>query len=167
MTENRCYACHSKLEEGKADCGVCDMPNIKVVGDNSKAIEMLKKLGEEHRQEKLRGITISLIAYEHEKAEGKLRQKASHKVKLMNACDLSFHKTIWFDEKFARVDTTRIMNLDLIIDGKTSKNVKLQFQSPKLDDFWHIGVCMKEGFCASVKIGNEQSFVETDTFSLI
>lgn len=167
MTENRCYACYAKIEEGKADCSVCGMPNLKVVGDNEKAVAMIQKLGEEHRQEKLKGISISLIAYEHERVDGKLREKATHKVKIADASNLTYQKTFWFGEKFARVDTQRTMDLDLVIDGPTSKKVNFKFKAPKLEDFWRIGICMKEGFCASVKIGNEQAFVETDTFSMI
>lgn len=167
MIENRCYACYSKLEEGKADCGVCGMTSFKVVGDNKEAADMIKKLGDEYRAEKLKGITISLVAYEYENAGGKLREKASHKMKLMDAGELRYQETIWNDENYATIETDRAMDLDLVIDGKTSKNVKLQFKAPKLDDFWHVGICMKEGFEVFLKIGNEKNFVETESFSII
>ena len=112
----------------------------------------------EIREKSMTGITDDAMVVE---------TMTDHKVKLVDASNLVYQKTIWFGENFARVDTTRTMDLDLVIDGPTSKKVKLQFKAPKLEDFWKIGICMKEGFCASVKIGNEKTFVETDTFSVI
>ena len=53
------------------------------------------------------------------------------------------------------------------IRGNITSTDALNIEGDIFGDIHASEICMKEGFCASVKIGNEKTFVETDTFSVI
>ena len=163
----KCYACYADIKEEKSTCDICGMTNPKIIGDNAQAVELLEKLGNEYRQEKLNGVNISVTAYEYEEKDGTLSIKVSHKVNLTNAGNLVYGKTMWFEQKFAKIPTEREADLEVVLDGKVSKAVTVNFHTPKLDDYWQVGLELKEGFQVIVKIGNEQDYAETKSFSII
>ena len=169
MSINSCYACHTVLDEEKAACPVCGMPRLRVIGENEDAKNMIKKIAEEHRQNKLQDATISILAYEYEENEGKLREKAVHTIEIAKALELVYGETTWFSGKFARIDSNREMELSVVIkkSGSELTTINLQFIPPKMEDFWYIGVKLIEGFCIVFQIGNEQVHTQTEKISLI
>lgn len=167
MMKNRCYGCYSKLKPGKAVCEVCKMADIHIVGNDSEGIKMKEKLGREYREMKLGGITVSFIAHQYGEKDGTIKEIAVDKVKISEAVSLVYDKTVWLDEKFARIDADKELEMELVLEGKKQKKVNLKFRSPKLEDFWHVGIRLIEGFQAVICIGNEQVYTETIPFSLI
>lgn len=167
MMKNRCYGCYAKLKPGKAVCEVCKMADIHIVGDDSEGIKMKENLGREYREMKLGGITISFTAYQYGEVDGNIKVIATDKVKIAEAISLVYDKTIWLDEKFARIDADKELEMELTLEGEKPKKVNLKFRSPELEDFWHVGIRLIEGFRAVICIGNEQVHTETIPFSLI
>lgn len=164
----KCCACYSELRDDKSICDICGMQNIKIIGDvDEMAISTIEKLGKDYRQEQLGNVNLSLKAYEYEMNDSGLKEKAFQKVQLTNAVNLVYGKTVWLEKKFASIPTERCMDLDLILDGKNTTYVTVHFHAPQVEDFWYVGIEMKEGFRATIKIGNEQNFVETEEFSII
>lgn len=167
MMKDRCYGCYSKLKPGTAICDVCKMPDIHIVGNDPEGIKMKENLGQEYREMKLGGISISFTAYKYGEVDGCIKEIAADKVKIADAVSLKYDKTVWMDEQFARIDTDREMDIELILDGEKQKKMNLKFKPPKMEDFWRVGIRMIEGFQAVIRIGNEKVYTETAPFSLI
>ncbi len=52
-----CYACQSKMEEGRAKCPVCGFPVIQSVEGNADEIERIRQMAKEYMRQRTSGMT--------------------------------------------------------------------------------------------------------------
>lgn len=164
-----CNACNASFDESNAACPVCGLANLKQIGESEEAKAMLRKIAKDYTQKKLGDAGISILAYEYEEKNGQLAEKAVHTIPVAKAVDLAYGETKWFSEKFARIEADRTMDLGVVIrkaDG-SDKKATLHFKTPKLEDFWYLGVKMVEGFAVVFQVGNKDIYTETEKVSLL
>lgn len=169
MGQITCNACNASFDESNAACPVCGLANLKQIGESEEAKAMLQKIAKDYTQKKLGDASISILAYEYEEKNGQLVEKMVHTIPVAKAIELSYGATKWFSEKFARIEADRTMDLDVVVrkaDG-SSKKATLHFRTPKLEDFWYLGVKLVEGFSVVFQIGNKDIYTETEKVSLL
>lgn len=169
MGQITCNACNTLFDEINAACPVCGLANLKQIGESEEAKVMLQKIARDYTQKKLGDADISILAYEYEEKNGQLVEKTVHTIPVAKAVELTYGETKWFSEKFARIEADRTMDLGVVIrkaDGSSQKAV-LHFTTPKLEDFWYLGVRLVEGFAVVFQIGNKDIYTETEKVSLL
>ena len=164
-----CNACNAPFDDSNAACPVCGLANLKQIGESEEAKAMLQKIAKDYTQKKLGDSDISILAYEYEEKNGQLVEKKVHTIPVAKAADLVYGETAWFSEKFARIEADRTMDLGVVVrkaDGSSNKTA-LHFKTPKLEDFWYLGVKLVEGFAVVFRIGNKDIYTETEKVSLL
>lgn len=168
MSERRCLACHAILT-GDADCPVCGNPDYIVPNNNPETIQKIQRWADDYRAGKLNAVEIAVHAYAYEMQNDKLVEKSVETVPVCDAKELSFDEILWMNQKFARIESDRQMNLTVVIlkGGREIKKQDVVFKAPALKDFWYLGTYLTEGLGVGFAIGNKDTYVKTESVSLI
>lgn len=168
MNERRCLACHAILT-GDADCPVCGNPDYIISNNNPETLKKIQGWADDYRAGKLNAVEIAIHAYTYEMRNDRLEEKSVETVPICDAKALTFDEILWNNQKFARIDSDRQMNLTVVIlkGGREIKKQDVVFKAPLLNDFWQIGAYLTEGLGVGFAIGNNESYVKTASISLI
>lgn len=163
-----CYACHAKVESGRAKCPVCGFPVIQSVEGNETEFARIRQMAEDYRKRWLGGVVIGIATYSYVVEGYKLIQDKIEDLELARAEELVLGQILWSDVEFAGVEDQGTVTIHAFIKKKGIRYAyELQARLPAVSGACHVGVVLVEGLKAQLVMGNENSRTFSQLFSLI
>lgn len=162
----KCYVCGTENIENKARCPLCDFPVPSIV-DESELVK-LKEISDKYRSNKLRGIKIGIIIYSHKKEGENLLLNCEEMLTLAEGEQLRPGKTVWCEQKFARVDSEETIRLTVWLkkDNQQIKQYLVTAKIPDSEGFWFVGLRMLDGWKLQCVLKDKESETVSDDFTL-
>ena len=163
-----CYACQSKMEEGRAKCPVCGFPVIQSVEGNTVEIEGVRQMAKEYMKQWLGGAVIGIASYSYVVENHKLKQDNIADIDLAKADELVVGEPLWSDIDFTKVDDQGMITVNAFMKKDGIRYAyELQARLPSNTGACHVGVLLMEGLKARLVLGNKESHTYSQPFSLV
>jgi hypothetical protein len=104
------------------------------------------ELAGEYRAKKLGSVKIRLKVYKNELKNEQVQAVQTDYISLFQGNQWKKEGILWYEERFARLSGDCKINLEVVhTDGKKEESTLL-IHNPQVEDFWHVGVELLEGF---------------------
>lgn len=163
-----CYACQSKMEDGRAKCPVCGFPVIQSVEGNTVEIQGIRQMAKDYIRQWLGGVVIGIASYSYVMEDNKLKQDKIADLDLAQADQLVVGEPLWSDVDFAKVDDRGMVTIHAFMKRDGIRYAyELQAKLPETAGSCHVGVMLMEGLKAQLVLGNPESHTISQPFSLV
>lgn len=164
----KCFACQTEIEDGRARCPLCGFPVVQIVQADENELEKIRKMGNDFRRKKLEGISVGIVAYKYAMKDGELKLDKENRIEVFHCDEISPNETIWYEERFARVETEETVTLKMFVQRGDSRQLfEFDFKVPQIKGFWYIGLKMENGFKARLLLGDREVYEMSAPFSLV
>lgn len=148
----KCIVCGKEFAGG--DCPRCRFPELHFPGDPKAGLASMRPQIEAHRQEFLRSVRVSLVAFRHEDADGYLRVAGESELPFGSGNVLS-GKTEWLAERFAQTgdgSTDITLRIDLAGD---KRDERVRMKKPSESGLLSVGIAMDGEYWLCVLLRSE------------
>ena len=161
-TEIKCLVCGHSYSVEEPVCPTCKFPNISMTSDSPEERARILQMAEEYKKAHWNFpefYNVYLIVYKNAVVPGEtidvgepmetwedIRQESSEQVLLGDTEMLEDGVISWYPENFARQSEDITVKIRMVpkTEGK-NLNFAVHMDSPETDDFWRIGLLMKDG----------------------
>lgn len=162
-----CKVCGAEFS-GVNTCPECQFPLITSIGKVSKEEEaVLEETVRKYKEKILKDIKVYVRGYHWEEENGQLVEKFHEDILIAeNIGTLKAGQVSWSDVVFAKQAAGEKVDLTLVIEQPEKKEVSVHVIAPDTEKMWQVGLVIKPGLKASVRVGGKQMYADSTEFSL-
>lgn len=163
-----CSVCGEEFT-GTGSCPVCGNKVISFIGDASEEQKVLMEQKILQKRKELFGkFRIYVHGYNWEDKDGILVEHSQEDFPVGDTLEqMEIGSVTWGDTQFAKTGDGSPMEIGITIEENSNKrNIRSKVSIPETDGLWKVGVVLKPGLKAALRIGDEEKYADTDVFSL-
>ena len=166
MSKDYCEVCKGKFIKESRKCSNCGYLNSDILDFEEK-----HKIINDYKQKLIDQLNSFNVIIKHNKWNKKTEKFDAQEEKLFSN-DLTyselFNKIVWSDKEkaLAHIDTSEKLKVKVYYNfGENQKNISIEFEPIKLDDFWQLGLKIDDnfnliGFLGNADNNNESNYVK-------
>lgn len=165
----KCTVCGEKII-GTGTCPVCGYKVINTIG---KLTEEQKYLISQKTAQKTRDLLskykIYIHGYNWEDKDGIIVEHSQEDFLVARELDkIELNSVSWGNTLFAKTGDGKPIEIGIVIenDNAEKRTIRSTVKVPETEGLWSVGVVLKPGLKAALRIGDEKKYVDTNIFSL-
>ena len=162
-----CKVCGLQVEETISKCPYCGFKEVDMLIDSPEDWEEEKNFILDYTEELLQPVRIGFRAYAYKEQGDKVVLDKEYVYTIAEGKSLKTDVPVWYNEQFSTVDRDAEIDLEITdIHGK-AVNKTIIVKTPPKTDLWKIGVVLKDHLRIQILIGDETTYAQSDSFSLV
>ena len=163
-----CSVCGEEFN-GTGKCPVCGFQIISIIGEATKEQKMMmEQKAIQKRKEIFSKYRIFVHGYNWEDKDGTLAERSQEDFLVGDALDMmEIGSVSWGDTFFAKTGDGEPFEIGIVIEENSMKrNLRSMIKVPETEGLWKVGLVLKPGLKAVLRVGDENQYADTEVFSL-